>query len=178
MELKADAKIAFPRALVFSTYRDRLPELVPYLPDVKEIRALSREEEGAIASLKNEWVAATEIPKVAQAVVKPEMLQWLDFAKWDAEAFTCDWRIETKMFTEQVRCQGHNTYVEADDGESCVLQIRGELSVSLKGVPGVPRFLAGRVAPHVERFVVDMLTPNLLSVAKGLQAFLDAESAG
>ena len=37
MKLEADARIAFPRELVFSTYRDRLPQLVPFLPDVKSI---------------------------------------------------------------------------------------------------------------------------------------------
>lgn len=176
MELKADARIAFPRPEVFSTYRDRLPELVPYLPDVKQIQVLKREDEGGIVRMTNEWVASTQIPKVAQAVIKPEMLVWLDHAEWDAQAYTCDWRIETRMFTQQVRCQGHNTYIERDGGTE--LQIRGALDVDLKGVPGVPRFLAGRVAPHVERFVVEMLTPNLLSVAKGLEAFLRAESGG
>jgi hypothetical protein len=45
MKLEADAKIAFPRELVYSTYRDRLHELVPFLPDVKGITVTTRTDE-------------------------------------------------------------------------------------------------------------------------------------
>ena len=53
-----------------------------------------------------------------------------------------------------------------------MLRIRGDLDVSLSGIPGVPRFLASRVAPHVEKYIVQLLTPNLLAVATGLERFL------
>jgi hypothetical protein len=176
MKLEADARIAFPREVVYSTYRDRLPALVPYLPNIKGITVQKREDQGAVSKLVNLWEAKGEVPKVAQSVIKPEMLAWLDHATWDQDAWTVDWRIETRMFTENVKCFGHNTY-EAD-GSGCLLKIRGELNVDLKGIPGVPRLLAGTVAPHVEKFVIALLTPNLLSVAKGLDAFLQAEQKG
>lgn len=175
MKLEADARIAFPRDLVFRTYRDRLPELAAHLPDIKSIRVDERKDEGDRSELVNSWEAETKIPKVAQAVIKPEMLTWLDFATWNLEDYSCEWRIQTRMFTEQVRCGGRNVYVE--DGEATILKIRGDLEVDLKGIPGVPGFLAGRVRPHVERFVVDLLTPNLLSVAGGLEAFLRLEAS-
>ena len=177
MKLEADARIAFPRELVFSTYRDRLPQLVPYLPDIKSITVQERVEDAdgkpGVTRLLNLWEASTEVPKVAQGVIKPDMMAWLDHATWDQNAWTCDWRIETKMFTENVHCRGHNTY--RAEGDETILEIRGELDVSLKGVPGVPKFLAGKVAPHIEKFIVNLLQPNLVSVADGLQAFLKEE---
>lgn len=180
MKLEADARIPFPREVVYSTYRDRLPELVPHLPNVEAITVQKREDapEGraGVTKLLNLWKAKGDVPKVAQGVLKPEMLAWLDHATWDQNAWTCDWRIETRMFTENVRCSGHNTYEEVD-GET-ILRIRGHLEVNLKGIPGVPGFLAGKVTPFVEKFIVDLLTPNLLSVAKGLEGFLRAERAG
>lgn len=180
MKLEADARIAFPRELAYSTYRDRLPEMVPFLPDVKAIHVQSRSDDvdgqAGVSKLLNLWEASTEIPKVLQAVIKPEMLAWDDYATWNQDAWTCDWRIETKMFTENVKCWGHNTYEV--DGEGTLLKIRGELDVSLKGVPGVPKFLASKIAPQVEKLIVTLLKPNLLSVAKGLQDFLDAEAKG
>ncbi len=78
MKLEADARISFPRELVYSTYRDRLPELVPYLPNITGITVKSREDEGQVSKLLNVWDAQAEIPKVAQAIIKPEMASWLD----------------------------------------------------------------------------------------------------
>ena len=37
MQLVADARIPFARPLVFATYRDKLADLVPYLPNVRAI---------------------------------------------------------------------------------------------------------------------------------------------
>ncbi len=171
MDLHADARISFPRPVVYSAYRDRLPEMLSYLPDIKAITVQSREEpEEGITKLHNLWEAQSKVPKVAQSVLKPEMLAWNDFATWTQSKWTCDWRIETRMFTENVTCSGHNEYLE--DGENTILKIRGTLDVDLKGMPGVPGFLAGTVKPHVEKFIVDLLTPNLLSIADGLEKFL------
>jgi len=179
MELKADARISFPREVVFSTYRDRLAEMVPFLPNVKAITVQKREDNvGGVegeSKLLNLWEAKGEIPKVAQRVLKPEMLAWLDHAEWHEKDWSCDWRIETKMFTENVKCGGHNTYHV--EGDVTILKIRGNLDVNLKGVPGVPRFLAGTVAPVVEKFIITLLTPNLTSVATGLDDFLKSEAS-
>ena len=178
MKLEADARITFPRPLVFSTYRDRLPQRVPFLPNVKGITVQSRTDDAdgkaGVTKLLNLWEAKGEVPKMAQGIIKPEMLAWLDYATWDQDAWTCDWRIETRMFTENVKCFGHNSYEAV--GDETVLRIRGELDVSLSGIPGVPKFLAGKVAPHVEKFIVGLLTPNLLSVATGLEHFLESEA--
>jgi hypothetical protein len=172
MKIEADARISFPRELVFSTYRDRLPELVPHLPNIKKITVQKRDDDGAgISKLLNLWEARGEIPKVAQAIIKPEMVAWLDHALWNQNDWTCEWRTEPRMFTENIRCEGKNQYVV--DGDRTILQIRGVLEIDLEGVPGVPKFLASRVAPHVEKFIVDLLKPNLISVADGLQKFLE-----
>jgi hypothetical protein len=180
MELRADARISFPREVVFATYRDRLPELVPHLPNVKRISVEKREDDfggtSGVSKMLNLWEAKGDIPKVAQAVIKPDMLAWLDYALWNQNDWTCEWRIETKMFTQNIKCGGKNRYVSIDASTS-VLEIRGDLDVDLKGIPGVPRFLAGAVAPAVEKFVIALLTPNLTSVAKGLEAFLKEEAA-
>ena len=173
MKLEANARIPFPREKVFSTYRDRLPEMVPYLPNIEQITVLERSDDAGISKLHNLWKAKGEIPKVAQGIIKPEMLAWDDYATWDENAWTCEWQTKVKMFTENVQCQGKNTYVV--EGNETILQIRGELDVNMKGVPGVPRFLAGKIAPHVEKFIVNLLTPNLVSVATGLEQFLKAE---
>lgn len=175
MEIRADAHIAFPRETVFRTYRDRLPELVPHLPNIKSIAVQERKEEAGKVELVNLWEAKGDIPKIAQSVIKPEMAAWLDYASWDEGAYACDWRVETRVFSEHVRCGGRNEY--ESNGDGTILHIRGQLDIDLKGIPGVPRLIAGKVTPIVEKFIVDLLTPNLTSVAAGLEAFLQAEAA-
>ena len=146
MKLESDVFVPFNRKLVFETYRDRLPELVPHLPNVKGITVESREDgldgDPSRIRLLNRWQAQAEVPKIAQAVIKPDALAWLDYAEWNSAQWSCDWRIETQMFTENVRCSGTNTYEEQGDGTQ--LRIRGELDVSLSGIRGVPRLLANR----------------------------------
>ncbi|MEO1232817.1 MAG: DUF2505 family protein [Myxococcota bacterium] len=178
MKLEADAHIPFPRETVFTTYRDRLPELVPYLPNVRSVEVTSKETDvggnSARVDLVNLWRANADVPKVLQAFVSPEALAWIDRAEWDAEGFRCHYRIEPKVFTDNVRCEGTNTYRE--DGAGTVLEMRGELTVDARGIPGVPRLLAGTISPAVEKFVVSLIRPNLLSVAEGLERFLQDEA--
>lgn len=179
MKLEADARIAFPRDVVWGAYRDRLPELVPHLPNVRRITVESREDavggDPDRVDLVNIWEANADIPKIISGIVKPDALAWVDRASWDQGAWTCDWRIEPRVFTNNVRCGGRNTYRE--EGDITVLEIRGELEVDPSGIPGVPRMLAGKVAPAVEKFVVNLIRPNLLSVAEGLERFLREEES-
>ncbi len=170
MKVEADAVLDFPRDLVFQTYRDRLPELVPHLPNVRRITVESREDDPPVTRLLNRWEAAAEVPKVVRSIIKPEMLVWLDHALWNEETWECEWRIEHGAFAEQVHCSGRNRYVAVDDKTR--LEIRGDLSVDAAKIPVVPRLLAGTVAPVLERFIVQTIRPNLVSTADGVQAFL------
>lgn len=178
MKLEADARIPFPRETVFKTYRDRLPELVPFLPNVRSVEVQAREEavggNPARLNMVNLWRANADIPKILQGFVSSEALAWIDRAEWDGDAWCCHYRIEPKVFTDNVRCEGINTY--RADGDHTVLEMRGDLTVDAKGIPGVPRLLASTVSPAVEKFVVSLIRPNLLSVAEGLERFLEAET--
>jgi len=173
MRIEADARIPFPRDVVFAAYRDNLPNLVQYLPNVKSITVLDRKDEGNLCKLKNEWWAKGEIPRAAQSVIKPEMLSWYDHAEWNQDTFSNKWRIQMRVMEKVVSCQGGNSFEV--EGSGTVLKIRGDLNLDLKEVPGVPRFLAGTIGPTVEKFVVGMLKPNLVEVSKGIEQYLRAK---
>lgn len=175
MEIRSESRIRHPRVAVFRAYRDRLPELAPYLDDIKEIRVLSRKEEAGVVNLHNEWVSDREIPSFAQKILKPEYLRWDDFAVWTEGAFTCDWTIKTRAFTDAVSCKGRNTFVE--DGQGTRVVLTGDLTIDLREIPGVPRLLAGTIAPQVEKFIISLITPNLEKVNASLQRFLDEHPA-
>ncbi len=172
MKIHADARIPFPRALVFATYRDRLADLVPYLANVRSIDVKSRRDDGPRTHLLNVWHGGGEIPAAARAFLSESMLSWNDHAVWNESDWSCAWRIETHAFTEAVRCEGRNVFVDA--GDATVLQIRGELTIDGAKITGVPRLLAGTVSRTVEDVLAKKIPPNLVQTADGVRRFLEA----
>jgi hypothetical protein len=172
MELRADANIPFPRPVVFAAYRDKLLDMLPYLPNVRAIEIRKREDDGQVVKLLNFWKGGGDIPAAARAFVSEAMLSWLDRATWNEADFTCEWKIEPQAFTEAITCVGKNRFLE--DGEKTRLEIRGVLEIDAKKIKGVPGFLSGKVSKAVEDLLVSKIKPNLVSTAEGLTKYLEA----
>lgn len=176
MKFQSSQVIPFPVDQVFTLVRDRLTELVPYMPNVERIQAESREDlGGGRVRIVNTWYGKAEIPAVVKKIIKPEMIAWLDTAVWDEQEKTCQWQIEPKFFQENIQCGGVNHY-RADGGDRVTLEITGDLSVRTKGIAGVPRLLEKKVSGQVEKFVVKLLTPNLDRLAEGVTQYFRAQS--
>ncbi len=172
MEIRCDAVIPFPRPLVYSTYRDKLTELLPYLPNIRGIEIKERRDEGNVVHFINVWHGGGELPTIARAFVSNSMLSWNDLATWYEEEFTTEWKVEPHSFREAVTSQGTNRYKEVDGQTQ--LEIRGDLSIDGKKIKGVPRILAGKVSRAVEEFMVKLVSQNLLDVSKGVTRYLEA----
>jgi hypothetical protein len=172
MELRADANIPFPRPIVFAAYRDKLLDMLPFLPNVRTIEIRKREEDGHVVKLLNFWKGGGDIPPAARAFVSEAMLSWLDYATWDESEFTCAWKIEPQALTEAIHCVGKNCFFE--DGSKTRLEIRGVLDIDAKKIKGVPGFLSGKVSKVVEELLVSKIKPNLVSTADGLTKYLEA----
>ncbi len=170
MEIRADVELPFPRERVFAAYRDRLPELLEYLPNIRRIEVRDRKDLEGRVELVNEWVGGGDIPAVARAVVSESMLCWTDFATWNEAPLTCDWRTEVHAFPGAVRCSGQNRYLVTPGGSR--LEIRGDLTVDAGKVPGVPRVFAKAIGAAVEKVLVGAIAPNLVEVAKGVGLLL------
>lgn len=172
MELRVDVRIPFPRHVVFAAYRDHLPDLLPYLPNVRRVDVKSREENGPLVKLVNDWQGGGEIPAAVRAVLGDSMLGWTDRAAWNADTLCCDWKSETRAFGEALECAGHNEFVE-DGAERTLLQVRGTIAVDAKRLRGVPGFLAGKVGRTLEEFLGSRIETNLVETAKGLTKYLE-----
>ncbi len=172
MEIHNDTVITHPIEKVYFTYRDRLPELVEMLENIESMKELERREEGEVIHLLNEWRAKGEIPKIARSWIKPDMLFWKDYATWHPDTWTVDWRFEMAFMKDRVTVGGTNRFVKLGPGRTR-LELRGELKIDTMGLPGLPRILAKRAGPPVERFVLALVQPNLIKTAKALQQFLD-----
>ena len=174
MNIKADVTLSYPRALVFATYRDRLSELTEFLPNIRSIRVIKREELGEEIRLVNEWTGGGDIPKVALSVLKESMLRWTDHATWRSPSFTVAWRTEVGAFPGVIKSSGENRYVDVPGGTR--LEIRGELVCDASKLPGVPRLLAGSINGTVEKFMVGQVQVNLAEVGKGVRRLLEREA--
>lgn len=174
MRFTSTSTIPFPRDQVFETYRDRLSEVVAFMDDIESVTVLDRKEEAEKVVLHNEWRSAREIPKVARSFLKPDQMMWDDYAAWDASAYLCHFDIRTRAFRDAVRCKGTNTFEESGGETKVVLD--GDFDIDLKQIPGVPRLLAGRIAPQLEKFIISLIQPNLELTNEAVGRFLQAEN--
>ena len=170
MNISIDTRIPFPRSLVYATYRDKLIELVPYMPNVRYIKVESRRQEAGQIYCVNNWRGGGDIPMAARAVLSENMLSWREYTTWNESEFTVSWRIETQAFTEAVHCAGKNRFIE--DGNTTLIENRGELTIDPKQIKGVPGFLTNQVALLVEDFLGKNIQPNLLQMSQGVRQYL------
>ncbi len=168
--------ISFDLARVYETFRDDLKALAPYLPNVSEIivDTHARVDDTTLKAV-NIWKASgEEIPKIASAFIKPDMLQWTDYATWHDDTHSCDWEMKVGFLPDAVSCKGTTRYTHKADGVTEV-HILGELKVDASKIPGVPRLLSGKIGDAVESFVVKLVTPNLKEVNRGMEKHLAAK---
>ncbi|SRR5579883_1201744 len=171
MIIQSSVYLPFPRLLVYTTYRDRLVEIVPFLPNVRQIEVKSRQSEDGIVRLVNVWHGGGEIPAIARAILSEAMLSWTDYAVWNDAAFTTDWRTETHAFTEAVHCVGTNRFLEVNNGTR--IDCLGKLTIDPNKISGVPFFLTHTVAQTVEDFLIKKIEPNLAQVGEGVRHYLE-----
>ena len=176
MEFDSESLVSHPAQAVLDTMIERMEDIVPFLDTVEGIEVISREElDGGRIRIVRRWQGSeSSAPPALAAFVTPEMLSWVDTAIWVPEEFYVDWSIETSM-SDLYTCGGRNSFGPApsDPENATLMRVKGSLTVYPDKVPGVPGFLARRLAPQVEKFVVNLLKPNLMDVAKGLQGYLD-----
>jgi hypothetical protein len=177
MDLHADARIPFPREVVFAVFRDELDQLVPYLPSVRSIEITAREERGVVVENVIEWHVGANIPRPLRAVISESMMSWTDYATWDADTLTCDWHTETHAFVGAVRCGAHDRFLEDGPGKT-LLEIRGALEVDGTKIRGVPALLAPRVGRTMESFLVDKIRSDLVKTTEGLAKYLEQRRSG
>lgn len=176
MEFEKHSKVSHPASLVLDTMIEHMENIVPFLPSVEGIETLSREElSDAQLKIVRRWSgSADKAPSAIRPFLSPEVMSWTDTAVWTPAEYKVDWTLTTSM-GELYKCSGSNYFEpHPDDPEKATrMRVTGSLQVFPERLPGVPRFLGKRLAPQVEKFVVNLITPNLTDVAIGLQGYLD-----
>jgi hypothetical protein len=171
MELRADARIPFSPAVVFTVCRDEMARLQPYLPSIRSIEVTARTEKGVVVDNVIEWRAGADIPRALRALLSESIMSWTDHATWNAETLVCDWRTEMHAFTDAIRCGARDRFLP--DGPGTLLEIRGALEVDGAKLRGVPSFLSGRMGRAMEEFLVNKIQSDLVRTGQGLARYLE-----
>jgi hypothetical protein len=177
MRFQHTAKVSHPPSAILEIMIQRMPEIVPFLLNVEGIDIKERQDlpEGRIRVV-SEWHATAEsIPKPIRPFLSLDLIQWIDDALWTPAEHRVDWTMMTN-FSKFFDASGTNYYEPADGGKATDIAITGNLTVYPERLPGMPAFLAERLKPQVERFVVELIAPNLTDVAMGLQEYLDKKA--
>jgi hypothetical protein len=174
MKISNDSLIPFDRLLVYSTYRDKLLELVPYMPNITWVKVRSQRHEGHITYSINDWRGGGDIPGAARAILSEDLLAWSEHHTWNEEEFTQDWYIKTHAFSEAVQCAGTTRFLK--DNGSTKVETRGELSIDPSQIKGFPSFMVGGIAHVVEEFLASKIPPNLVQMSEGVSSYLSKNS--
>lgn len=177
MHFEKESRVSHPAALVLETMIERMEDIVPFLATVEAIDTKSREdlEDGRIKIVRRWQGTEAGAPAAIRPFLSREALAWTDTALWDPEAHEVHWVLSTSM-SRLYECSGVNSFGPdpASPETSTLMRVTGDLTVHPNRLPGVPGFLGKRLAPQIEKFVVNLITPNLTDVAVGLQGYLDA----
>ena len=174
MIISADARISFPRSLVYTTYRDHPVEIVPLMPSIRHFEVKSRRQEDKQVYCVNEWHGGGSIPVPLRSILSEDMLSWTEYNSWNESDFTVDWQIKTHAFTEAVSCAGKNHFIA--DGRATIIKSRGELTINPNQLTGVPKFLKVQIAGVVEDFLSKKIEPNILQMSDGVRYYLEKEN--
>ena len=94
--VRADVLIGAPRLVAFRAYRDRLRELLPFLPDVRSLK-VTKETVYRLGRIERSqvWVGGGDIPAGLRMFVTPLALTWTDHAVWREGDIACAWEVFT-----------------------------------------------------------------------------------
>jgi hypothetical protein len=172
MDFRFEEKVEESVDRVISTVRDGMSEIAPYLSGIKSIETVERKELGpGVVYLLNLWQGSIEsAPPFARPFVSENMLRWKDHAEWHEREFCVKWRLEPFQFGSLFDCGGVNSFTAHEQGGTRLV-IQGTLNIYPDRIPGIPGFLSKRLRPDVEKFVVNLITPNLKGLADGLNRY-------
>jgi len=173
MRFNLTDEIEFPLELVYDTHRDKLEDILSYLPNIENIEILEKRVEGEVTRFVKRWTGSNkDVPSVVRPLLKPEYLQWIDRATWDRGRFTTDWELELGVLPGAISAKGHNRFIA--DGDITLIEMEGEFVIHPERLTFVPQIVARKAAPVLERFIVAQVKPNLRGTNEAIQRFLEA----
>jgi len=181
MHFEESSRVSHPASVILDVVMERMQEIVPFLDNIESIDTQSREElaDGRVKIVRRWQGTADAVPSALRPFVSRDLMGWIDTAYWTPAEYKVEWAQSmcSASVAQLYECSGIN-YFEPDPGDpeqTARIRITGDLAVFPDRL-GIPSFLGRRLAPQVESFVVSLLTPNLMGLAKGLQGYFDKQA--
>jgi hypothetical protein len=131
------------------------------LPDLEKRVELGRTRSGNVVERRVHCVPIPKIPDAAQAVVKPEMIAWVETARFDLDAGMVDVQIRPAGFRNVFSFQGHMR-LEPTGQHACIRRVDAVLEIKI--------FWVGR---YVEDYLVEQIRRNMEVEGEVVREFLD-----
>lgn len=88
------------------------------LPNVSASKPISERDEGDKKYIKAEWCVHGQIPKLAQKLIKPDMLTFVEDSIWDRTTKVYSTKIIPHHFDKQVNCRHKVEFIDNGDGRT------------------------------------------------------------
>lgn len=165
--------VKHPVELVWTTIRDRMPEIVPMLDDVASVRVVERRSDGnGMVQLVNEWRVRVDVPAALSAILPPDQLGWIDRAEWDESTHECHWAIEPFLLPGAIDCTGMTRFEPAIGGRGTRITFAGTLGVDRSRLGGIASSLGVPVSAGLEMIVSTMIPKNFRKTTEALEKWL------
>lgn len=175
-QFKSVILVKHPVETVWQTIRDRLPEMVQFLDDVKDIKLESRTQNPNSLQLINVWQADIILPTKVQTILETDSVKWTDRAEWFEENNLCQWSIEPHFFKDRIDCKGSTQFESAIGGRGTRITFGGELVINTKDIPGVPAFMESTVTKTVESIITTLIPKNFRKITDALSILLKQQA--
>lgn len=175
MHLEHTDIIEAPLDAVYTMVRDELPKLAAYLPNIHKVQTLEYSQKGSQTEIVNRWYANAKVPALVEKFIKEELFSWKDTAVWKNDQHVVDYKIESFLGGDIYEAFGTNSFKELP-GNKTEFKVTCTLIIHAEKVPGLPKLIARKITPVLEKMIEKMLEPNLTSLGKGLKTYF-AEKA-
>ena len=178
MDFKTNNRLEHPAADVLDIMIRNMEKVVPYMPTIDSIETekFEERENGQIYILRKWKGSAETAPRAIQKFLSDDMLTWHDDALWNPKDYEVEWSLRSSL-GKLYDCGGVNSFgPHPDDPETAsLISLSGTLTIYPERIPGIPKFIAKRVAPQVESFILKLISPNLTEVVNGLEGYFKAQ---
>jgi hypothetical protein len=125
-------------------------DLVPMedLPNVSQRKVIERKREGTKLHSKLEWCVHGQIPKIAQKLIDPDKLTFLEQTVWDDETATFTTRIIPHFLKDKFDCRTTSAW-SAIDANRAKRTFSGKLEIKIPIIGSI-----------VEKTIIDYLKKN------------------
>ena len=175
MLIKQSELIPIDYKKAYSLVKNDLEAIAHYLPSVDRIELVdkSKNEEG-FDLLTNHWFAKASLPFFLKGFISKDLLSWKDRAEWSDKKMCVNYELESFYGNDFFEAKGRNRFVPEEDGTTR-LELECDVTIHAEKIPGIPHSIAKKVVPAVEKIVEKMLGPNLSSLGKALNAYIENE---